>query len=62
MQEVCVGLCLTATNILDLVFIFTLLLQESLQQRLEMLEEVERAFVHIDYEAEHDPTTEHKLV
>lgn len=33
---------------------------ESLQQRLEKLEEIERAFVHVDYESSHDPETEHK--
>ena len=37
-------------------------IQESLQSRLESLEEVERAFVHIDYEAEHDPQMEHKML
>ncbi len=37
-------------------------IQETLQQKLEILTEVERAFVHIDYETHHDPTTEHKLV
>ena len=35
---------------------------ESLQTKLEKLQEVERAFVHIDYEIEHHPTTEHKVV
>lgn len=34
---------------------------EALQQRLERLHEVERAFVHIDYEITHDPKTEHKM-
>lgn len=32
---------------------------ESLQLRLEAFEEVERAFVHLDYETEHDPSGEH---
>jgi len=35
---------------------------ESLQQRLENLQGVERAFVHLDYETEHNPTMEHKKV
>jgi len=35
---------------------------ESLQCRLEKLEEVERAFVHLDYEVEHHPDSEHKVV
>lgn len=35
---------------------------EPLQQKLERLREVERAFVHIDYEYEHDPKDEHKTV
>ena len=35
---------------------------EPLQQKLERLREVERAFVHIDYEFEHDPKDEHKTV
>lgn len=34
---------------------------ELLQNKLESLEKVERAFVHIDYESEHDPETEHKV-
>jgi len=33
---------------------------ESLQIKLEMLPEVDRAFVHIDYECTHKP--EHKIV
>lgn len=33
---------------------------ESLQLRIESLEEVERCFVHIDVEAHHSPETEHK--
>lgn len=35
---------------------------ETLQAKLERLDDVERAFVHVDYEASHDPTTEHKVV
>ena len=35
---------------------------ESLQQRLENLPEVERAFVHLDYEYSHNPNSEHKVV
>ena len=35
---------------------------EALQCRLESLEEVERAFVHLDYEVNHHPTSEHKVV
>lgn len=35
---------------------------ESLQQKLERLPEVERAFVHLDYECTHDPLSEHKMV
>ncbi|KAM7538389.1 hypothetical protein Aperf_G00000064074 [Anoplocephala perfoliata] len=34
---------------------------ESLQRKLESLEEVERAFVHLDYEYNHHPQTEHKV-
>ena len=34
---------------------------ESLQQKLESLEEVERAFVHLDFETLHSPSIEHKL-
>ena len=33
---------------------------ESLQIKLELLDEVERAFVHLDWEFEHKP--EHKIV
>lgn len=33
---------------------------ESLQRKLEALREVERAFVHLDYNADHHPTLEHK--
>ncbi|CAF0982117.1 unnamed protein product [Adineta ricciae] len=35
---------------------------EGLQQKIERLPEVERAFVHIDYECQHKPTDEHKIV
>ncbi|RUS80052.1 hypothetical protein EGW08_012169 [Elysia chlorotica] len=35
---------------------------ESLQHRLESLSEVERAFVHLDYEFTHHPRSEHKIV
>ncbi|XP_048241139.1 metal tolerance protein 9-like [Haliotis rufescens] len=35
---------------------------ESLQQRLENLDRVERAFVHLDYETTHRPEEEHKTV
>ena len=35
---------------------------EALQQKLERLQEVERAFVHLDYEFMHNPNTEHKVV
>ncbi|XP_076346342.1 uncharacterized protein LOC143244835 isoform X2 [Tachypleus tridentatus] len=35
---------------------------ESLQQKLEALPEVERAFVHVDYETRHAPNIEHKRV
>ena len=34
---------------------------ESLQQKLESLDEVERAFVHLDFETLHPPSAEHKL-
>jgi len=33
---------------------------QTLQRKLEGLADVERAFVHVDYEAEHDPHEEHK--
>ncbi len=33
----------------------------SLQQKLESLDEVERAFVHLDFETFHSPAEEHKL-
>lgn len=32
---------------------------EALQLRLETVEGVERAFVHLDYETEHHPSSEH---
>ncbi|XP_059176091.1 uncharacterized protein LOC131955826 [Physella acuta] len=35
---------------------------EALQNRLESLPEVERAFVHLDYEFTHNPHSEHKIV
>ncbi|XP_060078439.1 uncharacterized protein LOC132557924 [Ylistrum balloti] len=35
---------------------------EPLQQKLERLPEVERAFVHLDYNFDHDPKDEHKVV
>lgn len=35
---------------------------EALQCKLERLDEVERAFVHLDYEVDHHPGTEHKTV
>lgn len=34
---------------------------EPLQQKLEKFPQVERAFVHIDYEYEHSPSDEHKM-
>ena len=34
---------------------------ESLQQKLESLKDVERAFVHVDWETEHRPEEEHRL-
>lgn len=33
---------------------------EALQHKLEMLPEVERAHVHLDYETDHGPEDEHK--
>lgn len=33
---------------------------QTLQRKLEGLEDVERAFVHVDYEADHDVMEEHK--
>ncbi|XP_045161557.2 uncharacterized protein LOC123526463 isoform X2 [Mercenaria mercenaria] len=35
---------------------------ESLQQKLEKFKLVERAFVHLDYEIEHNPAEEHKMI
>ncbi|KAK6176223.1 hypothetical protein SNE40_014547 [Patella caerulea] len=35
---------------------------ETLQQKLEKLSDVERAFVHLDYETTHRPEEEHKLL
>ena len=35
---------------------------EQLQEQLEKLEEVERAFVHLDFEFTHSATSEHKIV
>ena len=35
---------------------------EELQTKLERLPEVERAFVHLDYEYEHKASDEHKVV
>ncbi|KAK6018413.1 cation efflux family protein [Ostertagia ostertagi] len=37
-------------------------ISESLQINIESLPEVERAFVHTDYEYEHQPQDEHKIV
>ena len=34
---------------------------ESLQQKIESLDEIERAFVHLDHETEHNPLEEHKF-
>jgi divalent metal cation (Fe/Co/Zn/Cd) transporter len=33
---------------------------ESLQLKLEDLDDVERAFVHLDFESKHNPYSEHK--
>lgn len=33
---------------------------EALQKKVELLEEVERAFVHLDFETSHNPNSEHK--
>jgi len=33
---------------------------QELQRKLEGLSDVERAFVHVDYEHDHDPHEEHK--
>jgi len=35
---------------------------ETLQRRLEQLNEVERAFVHVDHDVDHHPESEHKVV
>ncbi|KAL8571771.1 hypothetical protein ACOMHN_058135 [Nucella lapillus] len=35
---------------------------ESLQRKLESIPEVERAFVHVDYEFRHKPSSEHKII
>ena len=35
---------------------------ETLQLKLEELQSVERAFVHIDYESTHNPESEHRIV
>lgn len=35
---------------------------EPLQQKIEGLPNVERAFVHVDYECSHHPKSEHKVV
>ncbi|KAK6047500.1 hypothetical protein COOONC_14994, partial [Cooperia oncophora] len=37
-------------------------ISESLQINIESLPEVERAFVHTDYEYDHQPQDEHKIV
>ncbi|KIH50979.1 cation efflux family protein [Ancylostoma duodenale] len=37
-------------------------ISETLQINIESLPEVERAFVHVDYEYEHQPEDEHKVV
>lgn len=36
-------------------------ISEKLQNNIESLPEVERAFVHVDYEYEHKPQDEHKI-
>ncbi|UJR18240.1 hypothetical protein I4U23_005140 [Adineta vaga] len=52
----------------DIVLPETMLLKEAhdiaeeLQQKIERLPEVERAFVHVDYECRHKPSDEHKMV
>jgi hypothetical protein len=33
---------------------------QTLQRKVEGLEDVERAFVHVDYDQDHDPFEEHK--
>lgn len=35
---------------------------QSLQRKMEGLGDVERAFVHVDYESQHDIGTEHKAL
>ena len=35
---------------------------ESLQQKIEKFPDVERAFVHVDYNFEHIPSDEHKII
>jgi len=35
---------------------------ELLQRKIEFLPYVERAFVHVDFESKHKPSTEHKFV
>ena len=35
---------------------------ESLQQKVEKFPDVERAFVHVDYNFEHIPSDEHKII
>lgn len=35
---------------------------QSLQRKMEGLSDVERAFVHVDYESHHDVSTEHKAL
>ena len=35
---------------------------ETLQQKLEKFQLVERAFVHLDYEVDHNPADEHKVI
>lgn len=35
---------------------------QSLQRKIEGLGDVERAFVHVDYESQHDISTEHKAL
>lgn len=37
-------------------------LGESLQAKIEAVENVERAFVHLDYEWDHHPHSEHKKI
>ncbi|KAL8578285.1 hypothetical protein ACOMHN_005676 [Nucella lapillus] len=45
----------------DMTLAATHYIGESLQQKLENLREVERAFVHVDWETEHRPEVEHKI-